>query len=75
MPVWAALVGTLGLNYLRHRRGRSTLCSVTRAHLRVHRAEGTAVVIVGWTALTCWLLPHLVLPARRAAAAARAHCV
>jgi hypothetical protein len=59
MLPWAALLGTLGLNYARHRRGRSTLCSVTRRHVPVHEPEGRLVVVAAWAVLTGWLLPHL----------------
>lgn len=52
MPVWAALLGTLGMNVVRHRRGLSTLCSTARA--RIPRA----VFCFGWGALSGWLLPH-----------------
>lgn len=33
MRVWVALAGTLGYNLWRHKQGKSTLCSSTRAHL------------------------------------------
>lgn len=59
MIVWTALLSTLGLNYVRHRRGRSTLCSVTRRHVPVQTPEGRLVVVVAWGALTGWLIPHL----------------
>ncbi len=64
MPVWGALIGTLSLNYLRHRGGRSTLCSSTRTHLRVERTPGRLVVVVGWATLTAWLIPHILEQAR-----------
>jgi hypothetical protein len=59
MPVWGALLGTLVFNYARHRGGHSTLCSVTRSQLRVHRNPGRLAVVLGWTALTTWLVPHI----------------
>ena len=52
MLPWAALLGTLGLNYSQHKRGRPTLCSTARRF------------IPGWlmTLLLCagmgWLVPH-----------------
>jgi hypothetical protein len=58
MPVWTALIATLGLNYARHRTGRSTLCSSARAPFQVHKAEGRLAFVVGWTALSGWLIPH-----------------
>jgi hypothetical protein len=66
MIVWGALMGTLGLNYARHRRGRSTLCSVTRRHVPVQRPEGRLAVVVAWGVLTGWLIPHLCNSAFRA---------
>jgi hypothetical protein len=64
MPVWGALVGTLVFNYSRHRGGRSTLCSVTRSRLRVHRTPGRLAVVLGWSALTGWLIPHILMSAQ-----------
>ena len=58
MPVWLALAGTMGLNYARHRKGKSTLCSSARAPLQVHRVEGRIAFVAGWAALTGWLIPH-----------------
>ena len=52
MP-WLGLLATLGWNYARHRRGRSTMCSVTR------RALPFPAVALGWGVLTGWLLRHL----------------
>jgi hypothetical protein len=65
MPVWGALVGTLLFNYARHRGGRSTLCSVTRSQLRVHRTPGRLAVVLGWSALTGWLIPHILISGHR----------
>lgn len=52
MPVWVALTATLGWNYARHRRGRSTLCSSSRPVIP------RPVFVFGWGVLTGWLLPH-----------------
>jgi len=52
MP-WLGLAGTLAWNYRRHRRGRSTLCSVTRGHL------SPAAFIAGWGALTYVMVRHI----------------
>lgn len=54
MPVWGALLGTLGYNYARHRHGKSTLCSTAR------RFIPGAAMVVGWCFLSGWLLPHYV---------------
>ena len=59
MIVWGAMLSTLGLNYARHRGGRSTLCSVTRRHVPVETTEGRLAVVVAWGVLTGWLIPHL----------------
>jgi hypothetical protein len=59
MPVWGALVGTLVLNYARHRGGHSTLCSSTRSRLRVEQTSGQLVFLAGWITLSGWLVPHL----------------
>ena len=59
MIVWSALLCTLGLNLARHRRGRSTLCSVTRQHVPVQKPGGRLAVVVAWGVLTGWLIPHL----------------
>ncbi|HET7689161.1 MAG TPA: hypothetical protein VFK41_02185 [Nocardioidaceae bacterium] len=58
MPVWLALTGTMGLNYARHRLGKSTLCSSARAPFHVDRREGQVVFLASWAALSGWLLPH-----------------
>jgi hypothetical protein len=52
MPVWLALSGTLGLNYWRHRKGRSTLCSSARPVISAEK------FIFGWGVLTGWIIPH-----------------
>ena len=52
MRVWGALLGTLGWNYLRHRHGRSTLCSSGRKTIPAW------AFCLGWGILTGWLIPH-----------------
>lgn len=53
MPVWGALLGTLGYNIVRHLRGKSTLCSTARKHVPI------PAIIVGWLGLTGWIIPHI----------------
>lgn len=36
-----------------------SLSEVTRAVLRTDTARGRALFVVGWTALTAWLIPHI----------------
>lgn len=50
------LGASLGWNYVRHRRGRSTMCSVSRTQV------GPVPFVLGWAALTTWLIPHYVRP-------------
>lgn len=52
MPVWLCLGGTLVLNYWRHKTGRSTLCSTGRERV------GPIAFLLGWAAVSGWLLPH-----------------
>ena len=52
MPVWGALLGTLGLNVMRHLSGKSTLCSFTRQHVTADQFD------LIWDALTEWMKPH-----------------
>lgn len=56
------LAAALGWNYLRHRRNKSTICSVTRRHVSIK------VMCVGWASLTAWFLPHWILPKMRGGA-------
>jgi hypothetical protein len=49
---WAALLGTLGLNYRQHRHGRPTLCSTGR------RFVPAAAFLLAWAGLTGWICPH-----------------
>lgn len=60
MPVWVCMIGTLVLNYVRHRTGRSTLCSSARTRV------GPRAFVLGWVTLSAWLLPHYVRPLLRA---------
>lgn len=46
------LVAAVGLNYARHKRGKSTICSTTR------KAVPTPVAAVGMTWFLAWFLPH-----------------
>lgn len=50
----AALAGALGWNYSRHRRGKPTMCSTARKHVK------PAVFVVCWAVLTGWLIPHYI---------------
>lgn len=56
MPPLLGLVASLVLNYIRHRRGATTICSTTR------RAIGPKLFVMGWATLTAWLLPHYINP-------------
>ena len=60
MPALLLLATALGLNYARHRRGLSTICSTLRPHLTPWRA------VVLWAAVSAWFLPHLIRPMLRA---------
>lgn len=53
MLAWAALLATLGYNYDRHRRGLPTICAITR------RTLPPWAVVAAWSALTSWIIPHL----------------
>lgn len=48
MPVWCALVGTLGWNVARHLRGKSTLCSAARTRVPANVLEPALAVGVAW---------------------------
>lgn len=64
MPALLLLVSALGLNYHRHRHGRSTICSTSR------RAIGPRLMVALWLFLTAWFLPHYCRPFARAVLAA-----
>lgn len=36
-----------------------SLSEVTRAALRTDTAEGRALFVIGWAALTAWFVPHI----------------
>lgn len=63
MLPWAALLGTLGLNYRQHRHGKPTICSVTRRALCRTR-HPYAAFGVGTVAFCAWFWPHLLRPIR-----------
>jgi len=46
MPGWACLLGTLAYNYNRYRRGKPTICAVTRRTLP--RPVSAAVLAAGY---------------------------
>lgn len=48
MPVWAALIGTLGYNVHRHRHGKSTLCSSARTRVPAPALEVALTVGLAW---------------------------
>lgn len=50
---WLGLVATLIWNYIQHRRGRPTICSLTR------RVLPPWAFIGGWGALTAYMLRHI----------------
>lgn len=56
MPALLLLASALGLNYHRHRRGLSTICSTCRKRV------GPRAFLVGWAALTAWIAPHYLRP-------------
>lgn len=63
MPALMLLAGALGLNYARHRRGLSTICSTCRRYV------GPRLFFALWAGLSAWLLPHYARPFSRAVAA------
>jgi len=56
MPVWTCLGATLALNYYRHKKHQSTLCSAAR------KTIPPEAFLTGWAALTAWLVPHYLKP-------------
>jgi hypothetical protein len=64
MPPLLLLASALGLNYHRHRTGRSTICSTCRKRI------GPAAFLACWAGLTAWIAPHYIRPFARAALAA-----
>jgi hypothetical protein len=52
-PQGVALAGALVWNYSRSKRGKVTLSQATRRH--------KVAFVIGWSALSLWILPHIVL--------------
>lgn len=52
MNPWPFLLGVLGYNYVRGRKGLSTLCSFGRKHVKPWQFCAL------WGLLTAWLIPH-----------------
>lgn len=59
MPALVLLGTALGLNYVRHRLGLSTICSTSRKRV------GPRLMVVIVTGFVAWFLPHYCLPFRR----------
>jgi hypothetical protein len=64
MPALLLLASALGLNYARHKCGRSTICSTCRRYV------GPRMFLALWLGLSAWLIPHYRKPFARAAIAA-----
>lgn len=60
MPPLLLMIASLVTNYIRHRTGKSTICSTCRKRL------GPKAFVLGWAALTAWFLPHYCRPFKRA---------
>lgn len=62
---WWSAIGALGvLDVLADRRhNHSTLSCAIRHTLRTDTRAGRAVLFGGWSALTAWLIPHLLTDA------------
>lgn len=56
MPALLLLASALGLNYHRHRRGLSTICSTCRKRIGPRLMTGI------WLGVTAWFLPHYARP-------------
>lgn len=52
----------IGGNYALHKAGLPTLCDDTRVTLHTEKPLGKVVVASGWTALTVFMVPHLIAP-------------
>jgi hypothetical protein len=63
MPALVLLASALGLNYARHKCGRSTICSTCRRYI------GPRMFLALWAGLTAWLAPHYLRGFARAAVA------
>jgi len=59
MAPWGVLLGSLGLNYWRHRHGRSTICAVTRRAFNTQTPSGRAAFLIAWAVLSGVLVPHI----------------
>lgn len=59
MPALLLLIASLVVNYVRHRLGKSTICSTCRKRV------GPIPFTLGWAALTAWLWPHYCKPLLR----------
>ena len=60
MPGLVLLIAGLVTNFIRHRMGRTTICSTSR------KVIGPRVFVLGWAALTAWFIPHYCLPFKQA---------
>ena len=54
MLPWAALLGTLGLNFWQHKHGRPTICATTRRFLP--KPIACVLLFVGFVALVAHVL-------------------
>jgi hypothetical protein len=64
MPALLLLASALGLNYARHKCGRSTICSTCRRYV------GPRMFLALWLGLSAWITPHYLRGFARAAVAA-----
>jgi hypothetical protein len=62
MPALLLMIASLVTNYVRHRLGKSTICSTCRKRV------GPRVFVLGWAALTVWFIPHYCRPFTEAVA-------
>jgi hypothetical protein len=56
MPALLLLASALGLNYHRHRHGRSTICSTCRQYVGPRAMTAAVLAVVGW------FIPHYSRP-------------
>lgn len=59
MPALLLLIASLVLNYLRHRRGKSTICSTTRPLVPA------PLFVLGMAWFNAWFIPHWLMPKLR----------
>lgn len=66
LGAWGAAIGTMVAAdvYLHRTIPECTLSHVSRSTLRVEHPVGEALFVAGWGALSVWLIPHIVRPAR-----------